>query len=200
MRRRAWAAVAALLLGGCATAPRAPEPAAAGDPAALSQWTASGRMAIAAGDEGGSGSFDWRQDGATSRLDVRGPLGAGALRVTVAPGALTIADGAGRTLDAAAAEAALRSRLGADLPWSQLRYWMLGLPAPGPVTVEEHAASPWRTIEQDGWRLSYESFEGVGGFSLPRRFTAQRPGLRVRVIVDAWTPGTAQGLAPEVAR
>jgi len=146
-------------------------------------------MAVASGADGGSGSFDWAQDGETSRLDLRGPLGAGALRVTVAPGALSMADGAGRALDAEAAGADLRARLGGDLPWGQLRFWMLGVPDPGQAAVvEDHGAAPWRTVEQGGWRLTYDSFVVVEGLKLPRRFAAERDGMRVRVIVDAWSP------------
>lgn len=195
MRRIAWAATAALVLAGCVAPPRAPEGGVLPDPAILTRWTASGRMAIAAGNDGGSGSFDWAQDGATSRLDLRGPLGAGAVRLRMTPGALSVADGSGRVLDAERARADLQARLGADLPWGHLRYWLLGVPAPGDgATVLEQAAAPWRVIEQDGWRLAYDSFAVVEGLNLPRRLTAERGAVRVRVIVDTWRPGSAVAL------
>ena len=192
MNRLAAAAVVALALAGCAAPPRAPEGETRPDPAVLNQWSASGRMAVAAGSDGGSGSFDWAQDGTTSRLDLRGPLGAGAVRLVVTPQTLSLADGSGRVLDADVARADLQARLGADLPWGHLRYWLLGLPAPGvEATVRDQDAAPWRVIEQAGWRLAYDSFEVVGGLSLPRRLTAEREAVRVRVIVDAWRPGVA---------
>jgi outer membrane lipoprotein LolB len=151
-------------------------------------------MAIAAGTDGGSGSFDWVQDGTTSRLDLRGPLGAGAVRLVVTPGTLSLADGSGRMLDAGAARADLQARLGADLPWDYLRYWLLGVPAQGvEATVLDQDATPWRVIEQAGWRLAYDSFDVVGGMNLPKRLTAERGAVRVRVIVDAWRPGITGG-------
>ena len=192
MNRLAAAAVVALALAGCAAPPRAPEGGTRPDPAILNQWSASGRMAVAAGNDGGSGSFDWAQDGTTSRLDLRGPLGAGAVRLVVTPQTLSLADGSGRVLDADVARADLQARLGADLPWDHLRYWLIGLPAPGvEATVRDQDAAPWRVIEQAGWRLAYDSFEVVGGLTLPRRLTAEREAVRVRVIVDAWRPGVA---------
>lgn len=192
MTRLGGALIAMLALAGCAAAPRAPDPAAAPDPASLRQWTASGRMAIAAGSEGGSGSFTWQQDDATTRLDLRGPLGAGAVRLTIAPGFLTLADGSGRVLDAGAAEADLRARLGADLPWTSLRYWMLGVADPGSEAAVQDADNvPWRVIEQGGWRLSYEAFRAEQGLELPQRFSAERAPVRVRVVVDRWAPGPA---------
>jgi len=192
VKRVAWAAVLGLTLAGCAVPPRAPEVGVLPDPAALTRWTAAGRMAIAAGNDGGSGSFDWVQDGTTSRLDLRGPLGVGAVRLVVTPGSLSLADGSGQVLDAGRARADLQARLGADLPWDQLPYWLLGVPAPGlGATVHEQDAAPWRVIEQAGWRLAYDSFAVVEGLNLPRRLSAERGGVRVRVIVDTWRPGAA---------
>jgi outer membrane lipoprotein LolB len=91
-------------------------------------------------------------------------------------------------VDAEAARSALRARLGADLPWDSLSYWMLGVPAPGSVaTVVDAEAEPRRVIEQAGWRIDYDAYTSVPGAALPRRFTAAREGVRVKVIVDSWT-------------
>lgn len=190
MNGRRAALLAVLVLAGCAAPPRAPEGGRAPDPVALRQWTAAGRMAIAAGNEGGSGSFAWTQDDATTHLDLRGPLGAGAVRLVVTPDSFTLADGTGRVFDAEAARIELEARLGADLPWNHLRFWMLGLAAPtDAATVADSGAAPWRVIEQAGWRLAYESFGVVQGINLPSRFSAERGAVRVRVIVDTWSPG-----------
>ena len=138
-------------------------------------------------------AFVWEQDGRTSRLDLRGPLGAGALQVVASPDGLTLTDGAGRSVDAEAARAGLRARLGADLPWDSLPYWMLGVPAPeAPATVTDAEAVPRRVIEQAGWRIGYEAYTTAAGPSLPQRFTATRENVRVKVIVDAWTLRPAQ--------
>lgn len=176
-----------LLLGGCAPALRAPEPGTQPDAAMLQHWTASGRLALAADGDGGSGSFVWNQREGVTELDIRGPLGAGALQIIATDATLSVADGAGRTLDPGAARAYLQSRLGADVPWDRLRYWMLGIPSPdAPSQVSEAGASPWRVIEQSGWRISYEAFLSTENGSLPQRFTAIREAVRVKVIVDSW--------------
>ena len=66
----------------------------------LPYWSASGRLALSAGGEGGSGAFVWEQREQTSQLDLRGPFGAGAVRVVATPDSLAVADGAGRSVDA----------------------------------------------------------------------------------------------------
>jgi outer membrane lipoprotein LolB len=111
-----------------------------------------------------------------------------------------MADGTGRSLDAAHAREELQARLGMDLPWSGLRYWMLGLPAPDqPAEVIDAAAAPWRVIEQSGWRIGYDAFTTSTGLSLPQRFTATQGDVRVRVVVDAWSVpvGAAPHARPE---
>lgn len=187
MKRSGPALLLAVLLAGCAGPSGSVRPGLPPSADALSVWSAAGRIAIAAGDEGGSGSFTWRQERATTTLGLRGPLGAGGLEVVASPGALALSDAAGRRLDTEAARAELRARLGADVPWGSLRYWMLGLPAPdGPASVEDRAEAPRRIIDQDGWRIGYESYTLAEGYALPQRFVATRPGVRVKVVVDDW--------------
>jgi outer membrane lipoprotein LolB len=195
--RRAAALLVLAALGGCATAPVAPRPFVPADPAAYASWTASGRLALAANGEGGSGSFTWEQRSDATTLSLRGPLGSGALRVTAKGGDLSVTDDGGRSLDADETRALLRERLGADLPWSDLRYWIMGVPAPdGPATVSDAAQAPLRVIEQADWRIGYDAFRSVQGVSLPARFTASREGVRLKVMVDEWQLSPAAGSGP----
>jgi len=185
--RRLAALVLMAVLAGCAAPTAIVSPGALPSVDALPAWSANGRIAIAAGGEGGSGSFTWKQDDVTTRLGLRGPLGAGGLEVLASPEVLHLTDAAGREFDTTAATAELQARLGTDIPWSSLRYWMLGLPDPQQsATVEEHPDAPRRVIEQGGWRIGYESYTVAGGYALPQRFVATRSGVRVKIVVDDW--------------
>jgi outer membrane lipoprotein LolB len=157
------------------------------NPDSLQAWTASGRLAMAANGEGGSGSFTWDQQLDATTLSVRGPLGAGAFQVNSAGDGFRITDSSGHELDPEQARDVLRARLGGELPWSELRYWMLGVPSPAePAQVAESDHAPLRTIEQAGWTVGYDAFEMNAGLALPRRFTVQQGGVRLKVIVDDW--------------
>lgn len=193
-----WAAWAlAVALTGCAATPPVGSLPAPGDVARFEDWTAAGRLAMAAGGEGGSGSFTWRQDGPSTTLSIRGPLGAGALEIVTDGQALSVTDGAGRSVDTIQAEEALRTRLGADLPWTELRYWMLGVPSPiETAEVKDSTVAPLRVIEQAGWRIGYESFRAVAGAALPARFTATRGAVRLKILIDDWTIATAAAGSP----
>ncbi len=195
--RRSVALLVLAALGGCAVAPVPHSPYVPADPSAYASWTATGRLALAANGEGGSGSFTWEQHADATTLSLRGPLGAGALRVTALGDELSITDDDGRRLDTEQTRALLRERLGADLPWSDLRYWMLGVPAPvGSARVEDAATTPLRVIEQADWRIGYDAFTPTMGVSLPARFTATREGVRLKVTVDAWQVSPAAGRGP----
>jgi outer membrane lipoprotein LolB len=194
-RRAAWIVLAAAC-GGCAVAPVAP-PASPPDPESLQYWTASGRLALAANGEGGSGSFTWQQRRVESTLSIRGPLGAGAMQVTTDGNSLSVTDAEGRRLDTEQAGALLRRRLGTDLPLADLRYWMLGVPSPAsPSNVANAATVPVRVIEQSGWRIGYETFTVAGSVSLPERFTATQGAVRLKMVVDDWQLLAAPAQAP----
>jgi outer membrane lipoprotein LolB len=152
---------------------------------------------VAANGEGGSGSFAWEQREASSTVELRGPLGAGAMRVTFDGGALSVVDSDGRRLDDSETRSLLRERLGAEFPWTELRYWMLGVPAPeGAASVVDAVHAPLRVIEQAGWRVAYDGFRPVAGVSLPARFTAAQGAVRLKVTVDEWRVAGAAGQGP----
>ncbi len=187
--RVASVALAAAFTFGCAVAPVAPPAGGvvAPDPDELSQWTAKGRLALTAQGEGGSGSFVWQQRSERSELAVRGPLGAGGFSVVTDGDTLQVDDGSGQPIDGEAARAALESRLGIRLPLGELRYWMLGVPAPAPQHgIVQRATGATPGFTQGDWVVSYEAFRAAGRWSLPARLTATTANTRVRIVVDDW--------------
>jgi outer membrane lipoprotein LolB len=192
MRPEPLLPLAALLLAGCAAAPSLPVPAPAAAEArrealqAREAWALAGRVAVAAAGGGATASLDWRQSASRSELALRGPFGARALAVTVNGTDISLSDGDGR-LEGADARAFLEAQLGADLPVSQLRYWVLGIPAPG-TPYEETAGPdglPIRLVQQ-GWAIAFERYRPEDGLWLPSRITAEAGTTRVRLVVSRW--------------
>jgi outer membrane lipoprotein LolB len=159
---------------------------------ALAAWSLSGRVAVAASGRGFSARLDWVQDPAASRIDLAGPFGAGALRVEVAGTEVTVRDGDGAVV--AAGQDAVAQRLGFDLPVRELRYWMLGVPAPaqGPagegILVLGGDGRPV-AFNDGGWWVHVEAWTPVAGDVLPRRLLLERPGLKLKLVIDAWHLG-----------
>ncbi len=180
------------LLAGCAAAPpRAPTISVPLEQ--LDRWQAHGRIGVSGPAGGGSGSFDWQQDQDAASVQIRGPVGIGSVRLQVSgepnDPQIELQTGDGATLESDAAWRELEARLGADLPAGNLRYWLLGLAAPGEHHWSEPNAAGEVSLEQQGWRIDYQRYSDQFGAKLPTRLRASSGDARVRIVIDRWRLG-----------
>ena len=190
----AWGAAAAMLaLAGCRTVPL-PTPGAPPwdtrrpELQAREHFQLKGRVAVAAGAQGFNARLRWAQDGKRAQVALEGPLGAGAVHIDAAGSDLDIVTASGERLTSDAARAELSARLGFEPPLSSLRYWILGVPDPASPADEtlDPARQHLTRLEQDGWRIDYDSYVAVGSEWLPARLTLERSDVRVKLLVDDW--------------
>lgn len=197
-----FAAAAVMLLAGCRTLP--PQPVLG--PGADAPWSAqraglerldrfglTGRVAVAANGEGFSANLRYERQPERTDLALDGPMGIGGVRVAIAGDDLRIETSSGKQLDGAAAREELEQRLGFALPLAELRWWVLGIPAPGDAQLDEDSDSgEIRGFTQNGWRVSIDSRAPGLGFALPRRLTAERATTeipaRMKLLVEQWRP------------
>jgi outer membrane lipoprotein LolB len=164
---------------------------------ARANYSLKGKVGVAAGKDGFNATMRWTQVGTRSNVSLEGPLGAGGVQITADGDTLSIVNSHGDHLDSDAARAELEARLGFDPPLSSLRYWVLGVPDPAMPAKEvvDPQQQRLQSLEQDGWQIDYGSYMptgltpvgSAGGLGLPAKMTVQRPGVRVRVIVDSWS-------------
>ena len=154
----------------------------------LDRYGLNGRVAVAANGQGFSASLRFAQRADTSELSLDGPLGIGGLRLELAGDQLEIAISRGDQLDGLEARAELERRLGFALPLNELRWWLLGIPAPGEAAVNAADSGEISDFTQHGWRVSINSRAPGLGFSLPQRLTAEREGARLKLLVENWLP------------
>jgi outer membrane lipoprotein LolB len=176
-----------LFFAGCASAPR--QPAAPVDLAQLDSWQARGRLGVSGPENGGSGSFDWEQRGDRTEVQIRGPVGVGSVRLQLRGSDLKLETADGRKLESDDAWSELEARLGAQVPATSLRYWILGLAAPGEHRWHEPAADGVVTLEQGGWRIDYQRYSTEPGARVPVKMSASNGTARVRIVVDRWRLG-----------
>jgi outer membrane lipoprotein LolB len=197
-RAYALAALAVLaLLAGCRTRPPLVTGPGADAPweqqrAALEsfdRYSLAGRVAVAANGQGFTAGLRYTQQPQRADLSLDGPLGIGGLRVGLAGHEIEVINSKGQKLDGPAARAELEQRLGFELPFDELRWWLLGLPAPGKSEVDAASAGgEIRGFVQNGWHVAIDSRAPALGFSLPRRLTAERGGARLKLLVERWQP------------
>jgi outer membrane lipoprotein LolB len=180
-------------VAGCASVPRPSGVPATIDLEHLDTWHARGRLGVSGPENGGSGSFDWQQRGDRTEVQIRGPVGVGSVRLQLrgdpSSPELKLETADGRRLESAAAWDELEARLGAPVPAGNLRYWMLGLAAPGEHQWHEPAAGGVVTLEQGGWRIDYQRYSTEPGARVPVKMSASNGEARVRIVVDRWQLG-----------
>ena len=191
------AALAALMLAaGCRTLPPgapvgpgadAPWPEQRAALEKLDHYALNGRVAVAAQGQGFSATLRYQQQPRGSNLALDGPLGIGGLRVQIDGQDIEIATSRGEKLDGQSARDELERRLGFQLPLTELRWWLLGIPAPGEASVNQDAGSgEIHDFTQGGWRVSINTRAAGLGFSLPQKMTAEREGARLKLFVQGW--------------
>lgn len=159
--------------------------------AELTHWRAVGRAAVRNSQESVTVSLDWRQADAAYRLNLRGPLASGSLRLQGDDSGVVLrtSDGAERVADDA--RALLARELGLDLPVTALRWWLRGLPAPGldEPTMELDRRGRITAMEQSGWQVTYDSYTEQGGLQLPASLEIEGEGVGVRASIRSWDLG-----------
>jgi len=192
---RLGAAVTLAILAACKTTPPAPPvgpsaPWAERKPAlqAQDQFAFRGRVAVAAAGTGFNANLRWTQSGARAQVALEGPLGVGGVHITASPDDLEVVTANGEHIGREAAQSELRTRLGFDVPFASLRYWVRGVPAPSDTDEEtlDEAQQRLSALVQQGWRVEYLAYMQAGGEALPARMTLEREGVRVRLLVDEW--------------
>lgn len=135
---------------------------------------------------GVKGNLNWSQKGESFEMRVAGPFGIGAatLSGTAKNVEIKTAKGVFKTSDP---EGDIKRKLGWAFPVAHLRYWALGVAAPGSAAeVEADAAGRPETLEQDGWSLEYEEWQMAGSLELPRKFTVANDEVTIKVVIDSW--------------
>jgi outer membrane lipoprotein LolB len=189
----------ALWLAGCQSVPKAITPAVASAeviaawPArrvqlqARAQFTAQGRIGVAAGSDGFQGHLRWNQDGVRSTVNLDGPLGVGAVRIVDDAGKLTLTNSSGEALDSEAARESLVRHMGFEPPLNSLRYWLQGVPDPAVPSSENLSAQGYLdSLAQSGWTVTFNDYMQTADGALPKRITVTRDKVRVKLSIEAW--------------
>jgi outer membrane lipoprotein LolB len=190
----AWSALLAwfaLLLTGChALAPLAttPWPERRAALQAIASYGFNGQLAAATASEGFSAALRWRQQGPSSDVLLRAPLGVGGAHLVYDGALLRVTAGDGSQLEGEAARSELVRLLGFDPPLASLRYWLLGVPDPAVTATTEtlDVAQRLARLQQGEWQIDYGEYLRSGMQWLPRRVAIQRGALRLKLRVSGW--------------
>lgn len=153
----------------------------------LQHWEFRGRFGVSAGSEGFNGKLRWRQKRDRFDVTVSGPLGAGAIELAGNGRQILLTDRDGEVIEMQDAEADILARYGWTIPVESLRYWALGIPAPGiPAGTEFDADGRLATLQQRSWVVTISQYREAAGQPMPRRISAVNADAKVRLVIDNW--------------
>ena len=192
----------ALVLIGCASAPR--RPAAGQDDLLLAQvareaelaqrtnWRLSGRIAVSDGRDGGSGQIAWTQRGERYEIALNAPVTRRSWRLVGEPGYARLEGLDGGPFIGDSAEALLQEHRAWVIPLRDLAAWVRGIRAPGAAAIRFAASGLPEQMAQGGWTIDYRNFDQGLDPAMPSRVFAAQGARRVRLQVSDWSfaPGS----------
>ncbi len=198
LRQRLWIMAAPMLLAACAPATVPLRPGTRAERSAQEQraevlgkfpvWRASGRIGVSDGKRGGSGGFEWTQDGAAIDFILRAPITGRSFRLQSGPDGACLSGLKAHPVCAFDAATLLRAELGWELPMADLRAWVLGIAAAdAPARLAYGPDGLPAQLVQDGWVVQYRSWHvAARPVPMPALVVATRRPYTVRLYVERW--------------
>ena len=184
---------AALLLTGCAVNPSL-ESWQSPTATLVSDWQFTGRVSLVQDEQGWHAGMSWQEHADRFQLQISGPLGQQAFRLTGDPAGVMLEDKKGKKTSARDADSLLLQTTGWNLPVNGLRYWVRGLALPGEKARERRdLQGRLLELEQSGWAISYTRYHFVDGLGWPAKLQLVRDNVSVRLVIDKWRPGISAG-------
>ena len=149
---------------------------------AVENFAVNGQLAVATPSEGFSANLHWQQQGTSSDLLLRAPLGMGGARLNFDGDVLRVTNSQGTQLEGVTAHSELVRMLGFEPPLSSLRYWLLGTPDPASLATETlDGDQRLAQLQQGEWQVEYGEYQQAAGRGLPRRVALHRGEVKERI-------------------
>ncbi|MCW8957956.1 MAG: lipoprotein insertase outer membrane protein LolB [Gammaproteobacteria bacterium] len=159
--------------------------------ASLTDWRLTGRLAIQSGHEAWHARISWAQDSQNYTIELIAPLGQGSLRLDGDNRTVTLLTDKGESVSATDPGALLQQQFGWRVPVAALRYWVLGVPAPGARQEQLDEYGRLSQLEQGEWKIQFLDYRQHQGLELPGRVFVNNHQAKVKLVISAWEFGTA---------
>lgn len=163
----------------------------------VKHWFVTGRVAIRNGVESWHVNLLWLQQADEYQIRLFGPFGAGQVQLKGDLSGVELLTADNEMHYANDVDQLLYDATGVTMPLAELRYWMLGLPAPNGKDVKHlNSQGRLKMLQQSDWKVRYKRYTKVNGLILPKKIFARQGELDVRVVIDKWELGTPKDSNP----
>ncbi len=156
----------------------------------LQQWHISGRLAVNNQESAWNLDMQWAQQGDNYQIELAGPFGSGKVQLIGSGHGVQLRNADKKVFYADSAEELLYAQTGVYMPITDLRYWVLGIPAPQRLQQPGFDLQGQLTrLQQADWEIRFRRYTQVNGLSLPDKIFIARNDkqIDVRLVVDEWT-------------
>ena len=166
-------------------------------------WDLKGRLAVRAAARNDSASLIWKRRGTEQQIQLFGPFGGGHVLISQNLDRAVLADSAGQEIQGVSADEVLFSALAWSVPFTEMGYWVRGLPAPGRHDgIGLDYGGRARHLTQRGWEIKYSEYRKFQGVELPNRIVIRAlPGtvtlnhgdstqvypISVKLVIGSWS-------------
>ena len=165
---------APLLLSSCATELKPPS---------IVEFDLAGRIAARHGSEAFTGNLAWRHATSGDDMLISTPLGQGVARIVREGEAVQLTTAEGKQYSAPDAESLTERTLGFRLPLEGMADWVQGrASAETQARTEKGPDGKLRTLEQRGWKVEYQEYEG----ERPSLMRLTYQGIQLRLAISEW--------------
>ncbi len=147
----------------------------------LERWSFDGRLAVTGQGDSWSANISWEHNPEVEKIKLSGPLGQGAVVISLTDNGVTIDRGGDDVQSSADPEVFINQQLGMFVPVRSLRYWVVGLPEPSGSYKDTDAG-----FNQAGWLSEFKQMQLVDDGVMPHKMTVMNNQVRLKLIIDHW--------------
>jgi len=173
-----------LLFSACASLPPLP-PLPANQ---LNSWQINGRIAIKTESENWTANVYWQQRDSTYQLRFNVPPGQGIMLLEGNSSKVVMRTANNETFTATDADELVADVLKVNIPISNLRFWIRGIPSPksSPTWYTLNKTDNLQRLRQNGWEIDYKQYINVHNIYLPRKIFLENAKFKVKIVISQW--------------
>lgn len=186
MSHRVLLGLLLLLMQACTQIPRTPSHPVAAPQEATQSFVLNGRMAIRHRGESSSANVRWEHVAGGDDILIMAPLGITLAHVRYGVEGVVMESG-GKQYHSRDVETLMDNIIGWHLPLEEMSAWAQAKAYPGSqfeAGKNEDGQLVW--LEQDGWIIRYQRYQGNEPRSLPSKMLLRHDDLDVQLIIDEW--------------
>lgn len=195
--KKLYALLMILILSSCAITPKPPSgehyltwSARQQQLSSIQSWNLQGTASIKNTNQSVVTHVNWQQSNNDFILNVTSQLNIGGIKITGNNDQVTLWRSSTNKITAKTPEKLMYQELGWSLPISNLRYWVLGLPAPkSDYKTQFDTFNHLAYLQQQGWQITYANFVAINGIDLPSTILLKNTNLQIKIVIKEWQLG-----------